>query len=199
MSKGLIIFIKNPVPGKVKTRVAEDLGNEKALEIYRELCLITRKVAQKFEGKLYVFYSDEILRNDEWQDSIYQKYEQVGQDLGERMADAFSKLLPLHDILILIGSDCPYLSSEDLGKASMQLQHMDCVLGPAEDGGYYLIGLRKMIPELFVNKSWSSRKLYSETIQTLKEVGASVFSLHTLSDIDYATDWEAYKKMQNLS
>lgn len=193
MSVALIIFIKNPIEGKVKTRLGRVVGEDEALRIYLELCKLTRKCVDDFPGVKYLFYSDEIISADEWSEESYNKQKQQGKDLGERMLNAFKLVFSQHNRIIIIGSDCPYLKKSHLLQALETLEKVNCVIGPARDGGYYLLGLNKMIPELFKDKRWSSKYLFAETLDTLKELNHSVSFLEALEDIDDISDWERYK------
>ena len=192
MSTALIIFIKNPNIGQVKTRLAKEIGDEQALEIYLELCRLTRVVIHDFPGTKYLFYSDEIISDDDWDPVLFIKQLQSGRDLGERMKNAFSSVFHKNEKIILIGSDCPYLKLTHLNEASQELNKVDCVIGPAKDGGYYLLGLSSMIDELFMDKKWSSNLVLLQTLKTLNEKNHSVSQLETMEDIDTITDWERY-------
>lgn len=178
--------------GKVKTRLARTIGDEEALSVYDTLCELTRLAVAPVDCIKYLYYSDFVVKHDHWPEPPYFKKIQEGKDLGQRMANAFSALFSLHNSIILIGSDCPYLHEGHIQEAFEHLKHVDCVLGPASDGGYYLIGLSAMIPELFINKSWSRDTLLNESLDTLTQLNKSVYLLTELSDIDNHTDWEDY-------
>lgn len=193
MSGALIIFIKNPVKGQVKTRLARAVGEEAVLSIYLQLCSLTRQVALSFEGTKYLFYSDEVLNDDEWKPDQFNKQVQRGSDLGERMLNAFRMVFEQHEKIILIGSDCPYLQIDHLNQAIQKLNESDCVLGPALDGGYYLIGLRRMIDELFIDRSWSHPGVFDQSIKTLNQGNHSVTVLEPLEDIDEIEEWDRYQ------
>ena len=152
VENALIIFIKNPQLGKVKTRLAKTVGNEKALEIYLELSKITRENCQILSQRIpskkgqsdiqpYVFYSDFINTNDDWSNGIFKKAVQSGEGLGDRMSNAFLFILQNHAKACIIGSDCPTLSVAILESAFEALDNHDFVVGPSTDGGYYLLGM----------------------------------------------------------
>jgi rSAM/selenodomain-associated transferase 1 len=193
----LIIFVKNPVAGRVKTRIAAEAGTEKALEIYLKLLDITRRQALTFDSGRYIFYSDYIDYNDVWSDQ-FSRHLQEGSDLGERMFNAFVKIfssLPPDETckVILIGSDCPDMNATILQQASTQLDDADCVIGPAVDGGYYLIGFSGMPDKrIFSRISWSTSSVYSDTIKNLDKSGYSYGVLPLLSDVDTLADWDRY-------
>jgi rSAM/selenodomain-associated transferase 1 len=114
-------------------------------------------------------------------------------DLGERLNNAFADTFAAGaKRVVIIGSDCPYLRAEDIRTTWVELQSCDLVLGPAEDGGYWLIGLREKQPELFANMAWSSSQVSGETIARAKTMGLKTFLLRTLSDVDTREDWERF-------
>jgi rSAM/selenodomain-associated transferase 1 len=196
MAKALIIFIKNPALGRVKTRLAKTVGDEKALEIYLELTAITRKNAKILRGvNRYVFYSDFYNRDDEWPNSAFQKQVQSGDDLGERMFNAFSTILKSSDKAVIIGSDCPTLTADILEKAFDALENHDFVVGPSTDGGYYLLGFgqQNLSDLVFKNMDWSTDKVLPTTLKRIEEAEKSVFLLPELTDVDEEKDWLAYK------
>jgi rSAM/selenodomain-associated transferase 1 len=193
LNSALIIFIKNPIKGQVKTRLGRAIGDDEALRIYLELCKATEVAVFDFSGMKYLFYSDEIIQDDDWNSIHYMKRKQVGNNLGERMSQAFESTFKLHDQIILIGSDCPYLKNDHLLAALTALRNVDCVIGPAKDGGYYLLGLRTMIPELFIDKNWSSQTVLAETLNTLNALDHSYQLIETLEDIDTIADWKRYQ------
>lgn len=180
----LIIFIKNPVLGKVKTRLAAGIGDQKALEIYIQLLEITRSVALKVNCTRNVFYSDEIV-SDDWEDDKFNKFVQEGDDLGERMKNAFAQVFALGaKKAVIIGSDCPELSSKIVADGFELLDKEDVVIGPANDGGYYLLGMKKLHPFLFEEKEWSTDSVLSATEADLTNNGLSFKKLNALSDLD---------------
>jgi len=189
MTSVLIIFVKNPVLGNVKTRLAGVLGEAIALNIYQILlkhtCLITSGV---FADK-YVFYSEYINHDDLWKGEVYKKELQDGNDLGERMKNAFEMLFQKgYREVVIIGSDCYDLTEEIIMIAFDRLKQKDVVLGPAKDGGYYLLGMKVFIPQLFTGKSWSTKKVLRETLTDIKSLNYSVYELPVLNDVDNPED-----------
>lgn len=191
-ANALLIFIRNPELGKVKTRLARDLGPEEALRIYRKLLGHTRKVAQAVAVERFLFYSNFIDREDSWPEPDFKKYLQPDGDLGDRMLQAFGQALSHCEKAVIVGSDCPGLTPLILQTAFEQLGSHDFVIGPAIDGGYYLIGMKKLTPELFRDMTWSTDRVFQETTERMQAMGSSYYVLPTLSDIDYAEDWEKY-------
>lgn len=193
MEEALIIFVKNPKIERVKTRLAKDIGEEKAIEVYKLLQKHTRDVALKAGTYNALFYSKSIDESDEWDAEHFDKFVQRKGDLGIKMATAVYQMLKEgFGSIVLIGSDCYDLKPEHIHKAFEVLKEHDVVLGPAEDGGYYLIGMNDFHPRLFADKKWSSEDVYQSTIDTINELGLKVAELEKLSDVDYLSDLEKY-------
>lgn len=200
VSNKLIIFVKNPVPGKVKTRIAATAGDENALVIYHQLLEFTKHNTQSLEGiQKFLFYSDEIEQTEEWPSDIYTKQLQVHGDLGHKMKMAFKEILndrkkQNKTKALIIGSDCPELSESIILQAFDFLDNNDVVIGPTFDGGYYLLGMKGYFPILFDGIAWSTEDVFDLTIQIIKEQNLSFATLPTLNDIDTEDDWNAYQK-----
>ncbi|MDX2070988.1 MAG: TIGR04282 family arsenosugar biosynthesis glycosyltransferase [Haliscomenobacter sp.] len=188
----LIIFIKNPALGKVKTRLAATIGDEAALAVYHKLSHRAREMALVLDVPRHLFYSDFIDDNDAWDKALFIKKQQVGQDLGERMHLAFVDTLQTSSKAVIIGSDCPLLTSEIVQLALDQLDEYPFVLGPALDGGYYLLGMRKPTPALFENMEWSTENVAKITLERMAESGAPCYLLPALPDVDVEEDWQKY-------
>lgn len=187
MSKDLLmIFTRNPELGKVKTRLAKTIGNEAALKIYKFLLHYTFTITKKLNCDKIVYYSDTINENDIWNPDTYQKRGQKGVDLGERMLNAFSENLSSYDKVIIIGSDIHELKTEHIDQAFKKLNIHDVVIGPANDGGYYLLGLKSMKQNIFKNKSWGTSTVLEKTLHDLKN--ENVHLLDALNDIDTYED-----------
>ncbi len=185
----LIIFVRNPVLGKVKTRLAETLGAENAFKIYQKLLQYTHDITKDVAVDKYVFYADYINNDDLWENEIYYKEMQTGFDLGERMKNAFEFLFDKgYKEITIIGSDCYELTAGILEIAFDQLKDVDIVIGPSKDGGYYLLGMNIFIPQLFEKKYWSSRTVLSETINEINSHNYSLHQLQALNDVDEEKD-----------
>lgn len=185
--KALIIFTRNPELGKVKTRLAKTVGDESALNIYKFLLNHTVEITEKINVDKYVFYSETIQRNDIWDTDIFRKKLQTGNDLGERMNNAFSEIFGMgYEKAIIIGSDMFDLEKKDLETAFEALQTNHYVIGPATDGGYYLLGMKKLNSELFQNKNWGTDSVLKETLKNLKD--EKFVLLEERNDIDYFED-----------
>lgn len=204
-ARSLLIFIKNPIIGKVKTRLARTLGNEKALSIYHYLLHVTRENTALLRGvKRYLFYSDFVNTTDEWQNDLYEKHLQRGEDLGKRMYEAFKLCWQTNTHLVIIGADCPTLSPKILNDAFEALHKHDFVVGAAADGGYYLLGMRKTNeptpPQyLFEQVAWSTSQVLQTTLDRITLAQKKVYVLPTLTDIDEEKDWIAFVQANNIS
>lgn len=189
----LLIFIKNPELGKVKTRIAQTAGNERALEIYLKLLRHTREVSLQVDARRVLFYSDFIDEGDDWSSQDFQKMVQHGSDLGERMSNAFLLgLIGPDDKAVIIGSDCSLLTADIVETAFAKLNDYPFVIGPATDGGYYLLGMNKHNSGIFKEIEWSTESVFSETIKKIEASDSKYFLLPELPDIDYESDWEQY-------
>jgi rSAM/selenodomain-associated transferase 1 len=185
----LVIFVRNPISGQVKTRLAKDIGDERALEIYQQLLQHTLEITRSLRFRKFIYYADEVSDYDLWSVPGYTKRKQNGNDLGERMLNSFKELFDQgFTQIIIIGSDCLQLKMETLEEALALLESNNAVIGPARDGGYYLLGLTKFYPELFINKPWSTDKVFAKTIEDFIDLGISYAFLEELSDIDTVAD-----------
>jgi hypothetical protein len=170
----LLVFAKSPVAGQVKTRLIPDIGRQRATTLYKELLTRTLDTAIKTKfSEIQIWVSGNIhhqyfshLKNK----GSFKFFQQSGNDLGTRMFNAFDSVLSEYPCAVLIGSDCPSLTCADLRSAMTLLESgKDMVLGPAEDGGYYLIGLRKNNAELFSGIQWGKENVFSETYSRAKK------------------------------
>ncbi|MDZ4847332.1 MAG: TIGR04282 family arsenosugar biosynthesis glycosyltransferase [Chitinophagales bacterium] len=188
----LLIFMKNPVLGKVKTRLAKTIGEAKALEVYHLLLEHTFKITTSVSCDKFIFYSDHVEQNDNWGKNGHHQELQEGNDLGERMQNAFSHVFVQdYDKAIIIGSDCYELTSEMIEKAFNALDTRDAVIGPAKDGGYYLLGMKSMHSQLFESKRWSTDSVLQETVNDIQKMKLKLVMLETLNDIDEVDDLQS--------
>lgn len=189
MSKGncLIIFTRKPEKGKVKTRLAKGVGEDKALKIYKYLLMHSAEITARVNSKKQVWYTDSIQKNDLWDDSVFEKHVQPQGDLGHKMLKAFQ-----HNFnqgfqkVVIIGSDLLDINSKIIETAFQLLEKNDVVIGPAEDGGYYLLGMNHCIPELFQNIDWSTEKVFKQTLERISD--KSIALLDKKNDIDFKGD-----------
>lgn len=196
------VFLKYPAPGEVKTRLAETIGDEKAAECYRnlaELALARTMAPALYRRILYISPGERIRDFVRWlPDETFQP--QRGETLGLRMADAIARLLSIGERAVIIGTDVPDISREHVAEAFAAMESSDLVLGPAHDGGYYLIGMKRSWPRLFEGIAWSTKDVFRETLQRASQFGLSVHLLPELYDIDTIEDyrdWQRRMSQQN--
>lgn len=194
-SKLLIIFTKNPELGKCKTRLAATIGDKASLEVYQILLDHTVKVTQSLNMHKRVYYSEEIWEEDRWDSNYYSKKVQQGKDLGERMEHAFQQgFMDGYQKIVIIGSDLYDLETKDIEVAFLALDAHEVVIGPAQDGGYYLLGMKQLKPELFQNKNWGTSSVLEDTLANLQT--DSYLLLETRNDIDVYEDLVSIKAFQ---
>ena len=187
MHAALIIFVRNPVLGKVKTRIAATIGDEKALAVYKHLLQHTKNITEHLPVTRFVFYADEIAINDLW--NGYEKCLQSGSDLGERMSNAFECLFEKgFTKIVIIGSDCYELDEQMISGSFLKLNEYEIVIGPATDGGYYLLGMQSPFKNLFENITWSSNSVLNESKKQIEQQNLSLFLLPLLNDVDEEKD-----------
>jgi len=188
-NNALIIFTRNPKLGKVKTRLALSIGDEKALQIYKDLLQHTMEQTQALDCDKYVFYDTQIIENDIWDNQLFYKKLQSEGDLGIKMKAAFELLFSIgYQKCVVIGSDLFDLKTKYIEKAFQMLDKKKTIIGPAEDGGYYLLGLKKINAALFQNKKWGTSSVLADTLGHLSI--HQVCFLKTLNDIDTIEDLE---------
>jgi rSAM/selenodomain-associated transferase 1 len=187
----LIIFQKNAVLGNVKTRIATKVGDQKALEIYQYLVDHTLLVCRSISSSKFIYYSDFIPKGSISSPSDYQFEIQSGFDLGSKMQNAFQSLFNKgFENVILIGTDCGELEPRHIEEAFELLESHDAVLGPAKDGGYYLVGMKRQIPGFFEGIPWSTSKVLLLTLEKLENQTVTYGLIDLLSDVDEWEDWE---------
>lgn len=185
----LMIFVRNARIGRVKTRLAATVGNERALEIYIRLLDYTAEVCRSVHSDKAVFYADFIEEVDEFDIPVFQKYLQRGEDLGEKMKNAFVKSFAKgYEKVIVIGSDCFEINSKIIEMAFDSLNDHDIVAGPAKDGGYYLLGMKRLYSAFFENKIWSTSNVFLDTLLDIKQLNLTYYTLPVLNDIDEESD-----------
>ncbi len=189
----LIIFVKNLQLGKVKTRLSKDIGDLKALEIYRQLVDHTFLVAGHCpDVQKYIFFSDYVEEGISDKVENFEYRIQGRGDLGKKMHQAINEVCQYHQKAILIGSDCPNIQPYHIYGALDILDEKDMVLGPSRDGGYYLIGMKKAIEDIFDGIEWSTTKVMDQTLINARKNNLSVGIGQTLRDIDTIRDYTAY-------
>ena len=198
----LIIFLKYPEIGKVKTRLARDIGHKKALLIYK---ILVTKILKQISNKNYdisIYYYPKNKENEvkKWINSPDYKYlPQNGDDLGFKMLNAFRDSESLNYAkTVIIGTDCLEINDNIVSRSFHHLDDNDLVLGPATDGGYYLIGTKIALEPIFKNISWSTSKVLKQTIKKAKEIKLKYKFLDFYNDIDYLEDLNNYKNLINI-
>jgi rSAM/selenodomain-associated transferase 1 len=185
--KALLIFTRNPELGKCKTRLAAAVGDDSALEIYKLLLQHTVDITKDLKADKFVFYSETIWKNDLWNLEIFRKKHQTGAELGARMENAFSDIFAMgYEKAVIIGSDMYDMDQADLEEAFSALETHDVVIGPAKDGGYYLLGMKKLNGFVFRNKEWGSKTVLKDTLEDLEKENVAL--LKERNDIDTYED-----------
>lgn len=190
MSKeAIIVFLKFPELGRSKTRLAATVGDENALKVYNELLKRTHLITKDLKVDKYLFYDKFSENKMPWGDDLYFTAYQKESNLGGRMRDAFEQLFAKsYQRVVIIGSDCYELSQNIIEGALEALKTKDVVIGPAKDGGYYLLGLNKMVPQLFTNIPWSTEEVFKMSTSILESLGIQYATTPKLSDIDTFDD-----------
>ena len=193
----LIIFTRNPELGKCKTRLAVTVGDEAALEVYLFLLKHTISITEDLPVIKQVHYSIKVRENDLWNEATFIKKQQIGDDLGIRMHRAFQQgFEDGYKRIIIIGSDMFDLDQQGLEEAFSALNTNDFVIGPAEDGGYYLLGMRSLKAELFQNKNWGTSSVLKDTLSNLKN--EKLHLLQQKNDIDRYEDIKGIEVFQQF-
>jgi rSAM/selenodomain-associated transferase 1 len=190
----LMIFVKYPAPGRVKTRLAKTLGAKEAAQLYRLMAEdVIRRLGTNVHGKYdtIIFFDPPDRASDikDWLGNGRSYTPQSGRDLGEKLANAFRTVFDLGARrAVVIGTDCLSITGEIITGALQHLEKKDVVIGPTEDGGYYLLGLSRNIPELFDSIDWSTDKVFRQTVEKAKRLGLSYTTLERLKDLDEYSD-----------
>ena len=195
----LLFFIKNPQKGQVKKRLAAAIGDEMAVRLYKRFLLEMLSTLNKgtFLFYLCIYPVDALESLKAWLGEDYLYMPQQGENLGERMKNAFTEALAMNfKRVVLIGSDIPSLPLEFIEEAFMSLEKKDVVIGPSADGGYYLVGFRdkKFSPRAFKGIPWSTERVFEETMKIFEHEGLTVHTLKMLRDIDTVQDLRNYWK-----
>ena len=192
----IIVFVRTPELGKVKTRLARAIGDQAALTIYKLLLKHTATVLHELSFDKVVYYSEKIENNDFWEASLFEKKLQKGADLGERMQQAFETAFDGgYKKVLIIGSDLFELTSTLIISALEALETYDISIGPSLDGGYYLLGMKELHPAVFKNKKWGTNSVLKNTLQDLKQQNVKL--LEALNDIDTFEDLQQQPELLN--
>lgn len=192
----LIIFARNPQLGKIKTRLAESVGDKNALKVYLHLLEHTAHVVGKVSCVKHVYYDSFIEKDDIFPEENFHKNIQVGDDLGLKMYNSIKDVFgQWAEKVLIIGTDCFELDNSVIEEAFSKLDDFDAVVGPALDGGYYLLGIKQLKKEYFINKSWSKENVLLDTLLDFKSLGLSYHLLPQLNDVDIREDLGDLEKL----
>lgn len=196
MSDGaLIVFLKNPDSENVKTRLAKDTGREVARKVYKKLIKHTLDKSFTSEAQVHLFFSGGIPKENKSGDA--ELFTQTGEHLGERMKNAFQDVFNRgFKKAVIIGSDCPEISALHINEALSALDIADVVIGPADDGGYYLLGMKTLHHAIFENKNWSTGSVLADTIADFRALSLDYVQLPALTDIDTIEDYRKFPDYQ---
>ena len=190
----LIIFTRYPQPGKTKTRLIPALGVEGAANLQRQMTEFTLSKVKKFQLEAGISFEIRFAGGDlqlmqNWLGTELNYQLQGDGDLGKRMKNSFlSAFNQGSQEVVIIGIDCPGVNAQVLAEAFEKVRNCDLLLGPAVDGGYYLIGLKRAIGELFITIDWGTAKVLQQTVDIAEQLNLSVASLRTLADVDRPED-----------
>ena len=183
----VLVFCKNQIIGKVKTRLALSIGQKKAFLIYSELVNKTATVVNSLSSEVHIYYSDYIEENDNFDSSKIKKFIQKGNNLGDRMINALNISFKNFSPIVVIGSDLWELEISDIKDAFGILEKKNIVIGPSTDGGYYLIGMNYLDTKIFENKNWGQQSVLNETIRDIDDI-TNIHLLDEKTDIDTYDD-----------
>jgi rSAM/selenodomain-associated transferase 1 len=192
--KLLIIFAKEPILGKVKTRLAKDIGKEKALEIYAWLIKRVFKTFKLTDYAVKVYFTPRNKKLKALAPKRFKFRAQKGRDLGIRMLNAFKQNIDRYGKIVLIGVDCPFLNKRLINRSFCALNDYDVVLGPTEDGGYHLIGLTSVFSKIFKGIAWGKNKVLKQTLKECRLLHIKPFLLEKSYDIDTIRDLKIWEK-----
>jgi rSAM/selenodomain-associated transferase 1 len=190
----LIVFVKAPREGAVKTRLAATVGTRKACAVYQELVeTLLRRIEAIKSVELRFTPDDAGPEIQPWLHAGWTVQPQGDGDLGARLSRAFEESFAAGaERVVIIGSDCAEINSADIRTAWKELRTHEVVIGPAIDGGYWLIGLRSAQRPLFEDIAWSGDQVMGQTLQRARILGLRIQLLRILADIDTEEDWNAY-------
>ncbi|WP_448699140.1 TIGR04282 family arsenosugar biosynthesis glycosyltransferase [Mucilaginibacter sp. AW1-3] len=185
----IIIFIKNPDLGRVKKRLAQSIGDDHALGIYKGMLEHTQTITRALNTDKYLFYDRAKDMNDNWPNDIYHKEVQSGQYMVNRIQNALKKIFARgYEHVVIIGSDCLELDERVIRLAFRQLEHFDTVLGPTKDGGFYLLGMNNYDPEILKVPAWGTSSLVAGVTKAIHHLHKTYFTLSELTGIVTADD-----------
>ncbi|MBU0994553.1 MAG: TIGR04282 family arsenosugar biosynthesis glycosyltransferase [Proteobacteria bacterium] len=198
----VILFLRAPRKGKVKTRLAKTLGDDTVLALYKFFVIDVLQAVERTGFPVVIYFdpddAEDELRN--WLDISHDMHPQIGTDLGEKMDHAFRETFSFGFLRsVLIGTDCPHIRPEIIETAQQNLTESDMVIGPSFDGGYYLIGFRKdtFSQSVFQHLPWGTETVLEKTLEICEKKGLSVKKLPGLQDIDTLDDLKSFYREKN--
>jgi len=183
----VLVFCKNQILGKVKSRLALKIGQKKALIIYSELVNKTASIVNSLSAEVHLYYSDYIEENDNFNPLKIKKFIQKGKNLGDRIINALNISFKKFSPVVIIGSDLWKLEISDIEDAFRILKNKNIVIGPSTDGGYYLIGMNYLDTKIFENKNWGQESVLNDTIRDIDDK-TNIHLLDEKTDIDTYED-----------
>jgi rSAM/selenodomain-associated transferase 1 len=198
MKKGLIVFAREPLPGKVKTRLAASVGDQIAADLYEDMLQAVLAATRKLDDVETVVYwacEEEALPRLAEKYHCSSRSQKIG-DLGQRMLAAFEAMFAGGcQLCCIIGSDAPDMPRSYIREAYQLLatQQTDTVFGPSKDGGYYLLGMKQVWPRLFRDIPWSSEDVLKKSLIIALDAGLTTALLPEWQDIDTVEDLQAFQ------
>jgi rSAM/selenodomain-associated transferase 1 len=196
-SRCIIVFTRHPELGVGKRRLAKTLGDEKTFQVYRVLLGRTQQALRDIDAAKHIWYAADFPKKDAWSEITSDRFKQDGEDLGARMEYAFAKAYKQHSYVIIIGTDLYDINQNLIEDAFSVLDQNDAVIGPAEDGGYYLLGFKNAVPEgVFADKKWSGPDVFKDTLNDLRDF--RVHHLPKLNDVDTVDDAVQHPELKEI-
>ena len=192
MNNSLIVFLRKPIKGQVKSRLAKEVGENKALEVYRWLLDVTFHAFKRLKFPVNLYFDQSEGKGPYWAEN-YLYHVQKGEDLGSRIVNSFSEQLKISGKTVMIGSDCPEMNEKIITEAFKTLENQDLVLGPAKDGGIYLIGMKNLNMDLFNNIPWSGPFVFNRLKENASKLSMNYSVLQEMQDIDYFNDFLSWE------
>lgn len=198
MKKALIVFAKTPLKGRIKTRLQPHLTPEKILNLYKSFITETMSRCLRLKDA-EIFLGSYPTKDNDFMKELTKKhniksFNQRGKNLGERFVNAFKdRFKQGYGKVVIIGSDSPLIPVENIKKAFLKLTKNEFVLGPCCDGGYYLVGASKVIPEVFHNIPWDTDRVLNRTLGKLNSLNIRFYLLPFWYDIDTIEDLRFFR------
>lgn len=184
-------MLKAPLVGKVKTRLAKEIGKVRALAAYKKMVgFLIQHLTPHFPCEVHYAPADGLALMHEWLGGEHRYFPQPSGDLGRRMVFALDSALKRGaDSAILLGGDCPYVTAEVIGEAKRALEAHDLVIGPSIDGGYYLLGAKRVHRCLFQDIPWGTDRVFQLTLKRIQIARVTVGILERVADVDDLASW----------